>query len=85
MSEIIDCIVFGSCRFTGTNPERGAPGHLVLGGVLNDDAQVQSLEAQKERKRVPHDVHMYAPLTTPTRVRHTGMIKSTKGTQNKED
>ena len=35
MSEIIDRVVLGSCRFTGTNPERGAPGHLVLGGVLH--------------------------------------------------
>ena len=35
MSEIIDRVVLGSCRFTGTNLERGPPGHLVLGGVLH--------------------------------------------------
>ena len=39
MSEIIDRVVLGLRRFTGTNLERGAAGHLVLGGVLNDDAQ----------------------------------------------
>ena len=72
MSEIIDRVILGSCRFMygtcrfGTNLERGTSGHLVLGGVLNDDAQVQSLEAQKERRRVPHDVHMHAPLNRST-------------------
>ena len=46
MSEIIDRVVLGSCRFTGTNPERGAPGHLILGGVLHQ-AHVKLLKAFK--------------------------------------
>ena len=48
MSEIIDCIVFGSCRFTGTNPERGTPGHLVIGGVLH---HVQPRQPRKARMK----------------------------------
>ena len=46
MSEIIDCIVFGSCRFIGTNPEREASRHLVLGAVLH---HVQPRQPRKAR------------------------------------
>ena len=43
MSEIIDRVVLGSCRFTGTNLEQGTPGHLVFDGVQH--SHVEALEA----------------------------------------
>ena len=64
MSVIIDCVILGSCRFMcgtcrfGTNPERDAPRHFVLGGVLHDDTQVQALETGRETKRVPRHVNL---------------------------
>ena len=65
MSEIIDRVVLGLRRFTGTNLERGAPGHLVLGGVLH---QVHVQPHKVSEEEIPFCLDFIALATNCPRV-----------------